>query len=306
MKQTAKHLLAPLALFILFWGIGIGLWQGESSIFYVINFGYLGTALCVGIGCYIVLPRNKKSLGRRVAQLLIGIYMLGFLGVLMHENMQLEGFFFYVLGGIFEGSVIHYGVAKIFGPLLFGRGFCGWACWTSMVLDLLPYTQTKHGRLSAKWESLRSVHFGVSVGVVLLSWYLLNHRPVITGTGELLWLAGGNALYFAAALTLAFALKDNRAFCKYLCPITVLLKIPSRVSLFKIEGDKEKCTGCGACTAVCPMDIDVMGYVRNDERVLSTECIFCLTCTTVCPEGILDGTSGIDIGGKELIEREPQ
>jgi hypothetical protein len=51
--------------------------------------------------------------------------MLGFLGLLMKENMQLEGFFFYMFTGFFAGSVIHYMVAKIFGPLVFGRGFCG-------------------------------------------------------------------------------------------------------------------------------------------------------------------------------------
>ena len=28
----------------------------------------------------------------------------------------------------------------------------------------------------------------------------------------------GNALYYIAGIALAFAFKDNRAFCKYLCP----------------------------------------------------------------------------------------
>jgi Fe-S-cluster-containing hydrogenase component 2 len=51
------------------------------------------------------------------------------------------------------------------------------------------------------------------------------------------------------------------------------------------------------------MDINIMAYVNNGERVLSSECIFCLTCTTVCPEGILDDTLKMDIGGKEHIQR---
>ena len=29
--------------------------------------------------------------------------------------------------GVFEAATIHYAVAKIFGPLLFGRGWCGYA-----------------------------------------------------------------------------------------------------------------------------------------------------------------------------------
>ncbi|MBC8441617.1 MAG: 4Fe-4S binding protein [Deltaproteobacteria bacterium] len=117
------------------------------------------------------------------------------------------------------------------------------------------------------------------------------------------WLVAGNTFYFASAFILAFTLKDNRAFCKYLCPITVILKFTSRFSFLKIEGDKEKCTQCGNCVKACLMDINITEYVNNGERVLSTECIYCLTCTTVCPEGILNDTFKMDIGGKEHIQR---
>ncbi len=103
---------------------------------------------------------------------------------------------------------------------------------------------------------------------------------------------------------LAFALRDNRAFCKYLCPITGILKTTSRFALVKIEGDREKCTQCGACVKACPMNINIMEYVINGQRVLSTECIYCLTCTTVCPERILRGTFKMDIGGKEILKRK--
>jgi polyferredoxin len=230
--------------------------------------------------------------------------MLGFLGVFKIENMQLEGFFFYLLSGFFSGSVIHYLVAKIFGPVLFGRGFCGWACWTAMALDFLPYKRNKTGRLTENWELMRYIHFGLSLLFVLIAWFLYQYRPSPMSNSELAWLVGGNTFYFASAFILAFALKDNRAFCKYLCPITVLLKITSRFSFLKIEGDKENCTQCGVCNKACPMDINVMEYVNHGERVLSTECIFCLTCTTVCPEEILDDTFKIDIGGKEYIRRK--
>ncbi len=298
-----KNLRAPVILIVSFWTIAIVLWQTKGNIFYLFNFGYIGTAVGIGIGLYVVLPSKKKPTGRRVAQLLIGIYMLGFLGIIEMENMQLEGFFFYLLSGLFKGSVIHYFVAKIFGPILFGRGFCGWACWTAMVLDFLPYKRNKTGRVTVKWESLRYVHFGFSLLLVLVLWFLFQYRPIPMGQAELVWLVGGNTLYFVLGIILAFMLKDNRAFCKYLCPITSILKITSRFALLKIEGDKEKCTLCGACNKACPMDINIMEYVNNGERVLSTECIFCFTCKTVCPEGILDDTFRMDIGGKELIQR---
>jgi len=298
-----KKLRVPLILLISFWAIAITLWQATGNIFLLFNFGYIGTAVGVGIGLYVLLPRKKKPSGRRFAQLLVGIYMLFFLGIIKKENMQLEGFFFYLLAGLFSGSVIHYMVAKIAGPILFGRGYCGWSCWTAMVLDYLPYKRNKLGRLAPQWEHMRYVHFALSLLLVLVLWFLFQYRPPFTGHETLAWLGVGNMIYFASAITLAYTLKDNRAFCKYLCPITAILKITSRFSFLKIEGDKKKCTQCGACNKACPMDINIMAYVNNGERVLSTECIFCLTCTTVCPEGILDDTFKMDIGGKEHIQR---
>ncbi|MFH1350454.1 MAG: 4Fe-4S binding protein [Pseudomonadota bacterium] len=298
-----KKLKIPLIVFMVFWMIALVLWQTRGKLFYLFNFGYIGTAVGLGIGLYVLLPRKKKPSGRRFAQLLVGIYMLGFLGFLKKENMQLEGFFFYLLSGVFAGSVIHYLVAKIIGPTLFGRGFCGWACWTAMVLDFLPFKKNKAGRRGARWERVRYIHFGLSLSLVLILWFLFKYRPIPMGSSGFVWLMCGNTLYFASAILLAFVLRDNRAFCKYLCPITAILKITSRFALLKIEGHSEKCKQCGTCVSACPMNINIMEYVNSGERVLSTECIFCLTCTTVCPEGILDSTFKFDIGGKELLKR---
>lgn len=45
----------------------------------------------------------------------------------------------------------------------------------------------------------------------------------------------GNILYYVIGITLAFLFKDNRAFCKYLCPITVFLKPASYFSLVRVN-----------------------------------------------------------------------
>ena len=132
-KIRFSDLRMPLIMMSIFWTIAVVLWLTTGTTFYLFNFGYIGTALGVGIGAYNILPRRRKQQGRRLAQLLIGLYMLVFLGLIEFENMQIEGFFFYLLSGLFAGSVIHYLVAKLAGPLIFNRGWCGWACWTAMV-----------------------------------------------------------------------------------------------------------------------------------------------------------------------------
>jgi ferredoxin-type protein NapH len=297
MRKTLTFLLklkVPLLLFAVFWVIGISLSAALGNRFYLFNFGYIGSALGIGLGVNSLLPRKYKPWGRRLAQFLIGLYMLVFLGFFQHENMQIEGFFFYLLGGLFAGSVIHYLVAKVAGPLLFGRGWCGWACWTAMVLDLLPWRRSSHRELEKKWGFIRYIHFGLSLGTVLILWFVLIHRPESQGGGELAWLLVGNLIYYLVGIALALGLRDNRAFCKVACPIPTLQKLPARFSLLKVQGVDERCTACGACSRVCPMDIDVRAFASDGSRITSTECIQCMECIQVCPQEALRVTFKVD------------
>ena len=95
----------------------------------------------------------------------------------------------------------------------------------------------------------------------------------------------GNVLYYAVGLFLAYAFKDNRAFCKYICPVTVFLKPMSYYSLVRVKCDKEKCISCGKCRRVCPMNVDVTDNSRKREN--GTECILCMECVKNCPKGAL-------------------
>ena len=58
------------------------------------------------------------------------------------QNFQIEGFFFFIFAGVFGGVIIHYINAKIIGPLINGRNWCGWYCWTPMILDFLPFKKS--------------------------------------------------------------------------------------------------------------------------------------------------------------------
>jgi len=297
----AGKLTAPAVIMLAFWTVAVVLWRTMGNPFLLYNFVYLGTAIGVGLGLYLALPRRKKHWGRRVSQFFMGGYLLVFLGLIKRENMQIEGFFFYLMAGVFGGSLIHYLVAKIAGPLLFNRGWCGWSCWTAMILDFLPYKRNTEGRLGGKWGRLRYLHFALSLGLVLVLWFGLGYRVEAHSLSGLYWFVGGNVLYYASSIALAFILKDNRAFCKYVCPIPTVLKVPARFSLLKVEGDADRCTDCGACAKVCPMDIRISDYVQSGQRVLSTECVLCLECTNACPKGALDVTFGLDVGHRELL-----
>lgn len=125
--------------------------------------------------------------------------------MLSHENMQIESFWYYLFLGVFEAAVIHYLVAKICGPLLFGRGWCGYACWTAMILDILPYKTPQQPR--KKIGFIRYIVFAGSLLFVgaLFVFHISNVETIMFWSFTI-----GNALYYAVGIALAFAFKDNR------------------------------------------------------------------------------------------------
>lgn len=274
--KTAKKYLIPAAMLCVFEAVAVTLWLTMDNLFYLFNFSYIGASVSLGIFLFI----RKYRHARRVAQLLVGTYMLVYLGLICGENMQLEGFWYYLFTGVFEAATIHYAVAKIFGPLIFGRGWCGYACWTAMVLDFLPWKTPAGPGKKIGW--IRYVVFVLSL--VFVAALFLAHVGNIEKI--MFWaFIVGNALYYAVGIALAFAIRDNRAFCKYVCPITVFLKPMSYFSLLRVKCDTEKCVSCGKCKRVCPMGVDVTDNSRRRKN--GTECILCFECARSCPKKAL-------------------
>ena len=271
-----KKYLVPVVMLAIFETVAVTLWLTKDNLFYLFNFSYIGFSIALGVFLFI----KKYKHARRVTQLLVGMYMLVYLGLISNENMQIEGFWYYLFTGVFEAATIHYAVAKIFGPLIFGRGWCGYACWTAMVLDFLPYKVPEHPRKKIGW--IRYIAFVTSF--LFVAFLFLAH----VGNMEriMFWaFIIGNLLYYAVGIGLAFLLKDNRAFCKYICPITVFLKPMSYFSLLRITCDTDKCISCGKCKRVCPMNVDVTDNSRKREN--GTECILCFECVKNCPKDAL-------------------
>ena len=267
----------PSAMMLVIFEItAVTLWLTKDNIFYLFNLSYIGLSISLGVFLFI----RKHEHARRIVQLLVGLYMLIYLGLICRENMQIEGFWYYLFTGAFEAATIHYAVAKIFGPLLFGRGWCGYACWTAMVLDFLPYKVPEKPRQKIGW--IRYITF---TGSLLFVAALLLAKA---GSIEriMFWaFIAGNIIYYATGIIMAYAFKDNRAFCKYICPITLFLKPMSYFALLRIKCDKDKCISCGKCKRVCPMNVDVTDNSR--KRLNGTECILCMECVRNCPKDAL-------------------
>jgi ferredoxin-type protein NapH len=277
MFTKIKPFLLPVIIFLIFETTAIVLWLILGKTFYLFNFTYIGFFVSLGIGLLIARYKNARIF----IQFFIGLYMFVYLGIICRENMQIEGFFYYIAIGVFEAAAIHYLVAKIAGPFIFGRGWCGYACWTTMILDLLPF-KVPQKQPVGKLGLLRIFIFVFSLTYFLI--IFVRYRENIEKIMYISFIVG-NIIYYGIGILFAFLFKDNRAFCKYFCPITVFLKPASYFSLSRRKVKQEKCISCNKCKKICPMGVDMLD--NRFSRKNGTECIQCMKCVIECPKQAL-------------------
>ncbi len=252
---------------------------------FLIIFPWIGLSVTTGALLRELLVGKQRLLGRKVTLLMILPCLLLFVPIANNENFQLEGVALIVLVGFFSKGFIHYSVAKLFGPLIWRRGFCGHACWTAALLDWLPIKNSGK-QLPEATRNLRYITFVISLLIPLFLVFILSYNPWddYINKVEMKWMFISNGIYNMLAIPLAFYLKDKRAFCKYLCPVSIVMKPSSSVGLIKIGSNiAAKCIECKACTKNCPMGIDVMSLMLQNKAVTTTECIMCNDCNVVCP-----------------------
>lgn len=199
------------------------------------------------------------------------------------------------------------GLLLLFG-LLLGRVICGWACPMGLVQELLwkiPAPKCKKNRVTRGLTRLKYVVLAVFVLGIPLA-YAFRDMPLPAfckyicpaGTlegalglllhpanGDLRALTGGLFWWKLWLLTvvLAACVFVFRPFCRFLCPLGALYGMLAKIALLGVKLDPARCTRCGACLAVCPMDI---------RRVGDAECIHCGNCIDRCPEQAISFRAG--------------
>lgn len=301
-RARSRQVWPAAYMFGFFLSVGLLLWWLDGSPAQFVFFALMGVSVGGGFLIHARAGKTRRAWGRKLSLSLVGLALFLGAGVSGRQSFQLEGFFFYLLAGVSGGVVIHYLAAKILGPVLIGRGFCGWGCWIYMLLDWLPW---KRNPVRHPWGWTREAHFAASFALVatLALGFGYDHGFEWGRTDGLWWFLGGCALYWTAGVVLAATLRDNRAFCKYLCPVSVFLRTSSRLSLLKVSGNRETCEQCGTCDKLCPMGVKVSWYVHQGTRVLDPECTLCQACLAGCPQDNLRLSLGFDLGTTRLPPR---
>jgi NAD-dependent dihydropyrimidine dehydrogenase PreA subunit len=61
----------------------------------------------------------------------------------------------------------------------------------------------------------------------------------------------------------------------------------------EVKVDQEKCTGCGTCVDVCPVEVFELKEEGGKSKSFPTkqeECLVCRACETQCPENAIQVT----------------
>jgi NAD-dependent dihydropyrimidine dehydrogenase PreA subunit len=60
--------------------------------------------------------------------------------------------------------------------------------------------------------------------------------------------------------------------------------------MFLVNVTLEKCTGCGECVNICPVEVFQLGPDEKTDPYQAGECIGCMSCVEICPEKCIEVT----------------
>ncbi len=228
------------------------------------------------------------------------------IGALQAVNGSMEfNFSFYV-----TGILLAFGV-------LFGRGICGWFCPFGLFQELLhkiPVLKFKlwKGFLYLKYIILVIFVFILPIAVtnfmgmgkpafcqfICPAGTLEGGIPLLGTHPELRQTIGSlfSLKMFILIATIICCIFIYRFFCKALCPLGAIYGIMNKVSIYHLEIDKNKCTGCGKCKNTCKMEVNPV------EKPDSAECIRCGECVHACQAEAL--YLGFKLSGKKTAQMQ--
>jgi polyferredoxin len=120
-------------------------------------------------------------------------------------------------------------------------------------------------------------------GVYLTFPYVGEFLLYLRGTGLAFPLA-----YLFVLLVLAASFKVRRFWCRF-CPTGISAGVLNRfrafswIPLLRLSKKGEKCTKCGICQRVCPVQVTEV-YEIKDGDIHTSMCTLCLRCVEMCPE----------------------
>lgn len=197
--------------------------------------------------------------------------------------------------------------------LLGGRVFCSWVCPVNLLTDAAAWLRLRLGLKSNGQFNRQTRYYLLALVLIapmicgVMVWELLN--PVtLTMRGLLFGMGAGWGLL--AALFLFDLLVVERGWCGHLCPLGAFYALVNRVGFIKIAASqRERCSNCMDCYAVCPERPILRGPVHGAKRghgplISAQSCTNCGRCIDVCAEQVFEIKVGFAVKAEKTSENK--
>jgi polyferredoxin len=108
---------------------------------------------------------------------------------------------------------------------------------------------------------------------------------------EVMLYSGENFATVAALIFLGLVFVGSffirRSWCRF-CPTGISLAVVNKIKGFKwapvlhLDKNETKCTKCGICKRVCPVQVTEV-YEEKGGKIMTSMCMLCLRCVEMCP-----------------------
>lgn len=302
-KQVTKSYQIPNAL----WRypdvveeISIPLWQQiwqQRRFETVIVILYLATVTCLFVRqkYWITFPERFHQF--RLACLIFTLFFLGFyaqgqLSVVNIYTLLLSLWNGFEITVFLLDPVIFILWLFVFVSLfLWGRGvFCGWLCPFGAMQELIGLAakklKIKQWKIRPQMHHwLQRIKYPVLMLLVITSFSsltLAENLAELEPFKTAITLVFVRDWYFVAyaVLLLFIALKINKVYCRYLCPLGAGLAVLGKFRAFSWLNRKKECgSPCQLCHKACDIDaIKLNGNIDYDE------CVQCLECVVIAAD----------------------
>ena len=111
------------------------------------------------------------------------------------------------------------------------------------------------------------------------------------------------SLWVVLAVLLPF-LSKKRIQCGLFCPMGAFLSCTSKINLFGLRIDKDRCKKCNRCIEACPTFSLTSASLEKGQPAIT--CSKCGACIDSCPEGAMGfSTPGVPFAAKGLSAERP-
>jgi len=124
---------------------------------------------------------------------------------------------------------------------------------------------------------------------------------------EVMLYSGENFETVAALIFLALVFVGSffirRSWCRF-CPTGISLAVVNKLKGFKwapvlhLDKNETKCTKCGICKRVCPVQVTEV-YEEKGGKIMTSMCMLCLRCVEMCP---YEDCLRLNLGGKTVFK----